>query len=244
MIEGTGDSEELLIKLSKTFKKLNPSITIIIPRSIGSGGGIQKIIDNKCKLCRTARNLKAGEKNKGLKQIIFAYSPIVFAVNNNTIKENLAQQNIIDIFSGKIIKFDDIDKCNASGKIYVIRRESGDSSLNILENTFKEFKNIKKYAGKITYSNSDTKNYLLKYKNTIGYLPLPNIINTKLKILNINNIAPTKENILNSKYKLVTPFGLVYKGDLEGIEKRFVQFLKTKVAKNIMQNFGVVSTFQ
>ncbi len=240
-ISGTGDSQELLVELAKKFERLNPSVTVNLPNSIGSGGGIKQVIHDNCKLGRTARPLKKSEISEGIKEIIFAYSPIVFVVNNDEIKANFTSQNILDIFSGKIKRFEDITNCAIKGKFYVLRRESGDSSLIVLENNFIWFKDIKNYAGKIIFSSLQTKNILLKYKNTIGYISLANIKDTTLKIINVDNTLPTKENILNGKYKLVTPFALVYKNKLQGIEKQFVEFLKTKEAKEVMQNFGVVS---
>ncbi len=242
-INGTGDSQELLTKLGEKFEKLNPSVTVIIPASIGSGGGIKKVIHGDNNLGRTARALKKDEKSQGVKQIVFAYSPVVFVVNYDAERINFTVKNIMDIFSGKIKRFEDIADCTVRGKIYVIRREPGDSSLNILRDNLAGFKDIKEYVGKIAYTSGETKRLLLKYKNTISYVALPNIKNSKLKIINVDNTLPTKENILSGKYKLITPFGLVYKGKLQGIHKQFIDFLKTKEAKEIMQNSGVVSNF-
>lgn len=239
-IPGTGDSELLLKLLGQKFMKLNPGTNVIIPSSIGSSGGIKKIIHGHNNLARTARGLKKSEKDKGISEFIFAYSPIVFVVNNENINKNFTSQEILDIFSGKIRKFEDIKNSNVKGKIFQIIREHGDSSLRIIEKNFPKFKEIENYTGKIYYSTAEAKKHLLQYKNTIGYIPLPEIKNTNLKILTIDNITINKKNILNAKYKLLTPFALVYKGKLEVLEKKFLAFLKSKEAKEIMKKHRVI----
>ncbi len=249
-IEGTGDSQELLKVLGKKFEQLNPSIKIVIPNSVGSSGGIKKVINGNCKLGRVARALTKTEKEK-LNYIVFGFSPVVFVLNGNNNKLNFTSKNIIDIFSGKIKKFDSIDNNKVKGKIYVIRREHGDSSLSIIESHFPGFKNIsthtnqntKHYVGKIVYTTDEAVKLLTRYKNTIGYLPLISTINSKLNIITIDNITSTSQNVISGKYKLVTPFGLVYKGELEELQKKFIDFLKTNKAKNIMKQYGVVSNF-
>ncbi len=250
-IEGTGDSQELLRTIGKKFEQLNSSIKIVVPNSIGSSGGIKKVIDGDSQLGRVARDLTHKEKSK-VNYILFGFSPIVFVVNSMQTNMNFTSQDIINIFSGKIKKFDSIDESKLKGKIYVIRREYGDSSLSVIEsnlNGFKDagghnsLKNNKHYAGKIVYTTSEALQLLTKYKNTIGYLPLSSAINSGLNIINFNNIAPSSKNIKSGKYKLVAPFGLIYKGKLKGLQKEFVDFLKTNTAKKIMQEYGVVSTF-
>jgi len=241
-IEGTGDSQAVLKKLANEFTKLNPSIQVVIPKSIGSGGAIKNIINNTLTLGRTARALKQSEIDAGVKEIVFGLSPVVFVVHNSKINPNLSTENIIDIYSGKIKNFEDIKGSNIRGQIFQIMREAGDSSLNILQNNIVWFKDIKKYIGKIAYNTNEAKKYLIKYKNTIGYIPLGIIKNTQLKIIVVDNISATRENILNASYKLTTPFSLIYKGQLKGIEKQFVKFLKTLKAKQIMEYNGVVST--
>ncbi len=240
-IEGTGDSQELLRELANAYEKKYPNNFIIIPNSVGSSGGIKKLMANQCELSRVARLLKQKEKEKGLKNIIFGYSPIVFVINADTKDTTLSEKNIIDIFQGDITDWDEIANIGLTGKIYIVNREQGDSSRKILDKNISAFKKIEKPAGTTAFYNQEAVRMLTKNKNTIGYLAIANTKNTNLKIVKFDGLSPTLKNIKNGKYKLVTPLGLVYRGKLNRLAKDFIVFLKSKEAKKIMHNYGVVS---
>jgi len=239
-IEGTGDSQELLRGLAKIYKEETGNI-VVIPDSIGSGGGIKKLIKGDIKIARVARALKDKEKVHELSYKLFAYSPIVFVLNTDVKNEiNLNTEDILNIFNYNIDKWEMIKNTNLEGKIYVINREKGDSSRSVLEKHMKGFKDIKEMTGITANYNSEAIKLLLKYNNTIGYLSMPNTLNTNLKIVSVDNIFPSIENIMNHHYKLTTPLGFVFKGKLEKNAKSFLDFLKTSSAKAFMIELGVV----
>jgi len=240
-IEGTGDSQELLRGLAKVYEVEHQDMIINIPNSIGSSGGIKKVIENKLVLARVARKLKYKEKKEGVKYLLFAYSPVVFVVNANNKKNyNISSSDILKIFKGDIESWENIKGVDLSGKIYVVNRELGDSSLSILQKNFYGFDKIEKFTGIIANYNSEAINLITKYKNTIGYLSLANTMNTSLNILSIDGISPSMENIKTSKYKYLTPFGFAYKGELTKESKKFLKFLNSKSAKEYMISHGVI----
>ncbi len=242
VIEGTGDSQELLRALATAYEKKHSNSSIIIPNSIGSSGGIQKVINNLCTVARAARPLKVKEREKGLRSFVFAYSPIVFAINGDIKEISLTEKNILNIFDGIITTWDELPNVGLSGKIYIINREAGDSSKTILERYIPKFKDVQN-EGITAFYTQEAIRLLNKYKNTIGYLPVVSTKNTNLTIVQLNGILPTLENIKNNKYKLVTPFSFVYKGELKGVAKKFKEFLKSDEAVAIMYAYGVIPNF-
>ena len=239
-IDGTGDSQELLRGLANIYN-INTGNKVIIPNSIGSGGGIKKVINGDSKIARVARGLKNKEKVNGLSYILFAYSPVVFVINTDIQEEiNFSREDILNIYNSTVKNWEELKNTGLNGKIYVVNREVGDSSRAILEKKLKEFKDIKKMMGITANYNAEAIEFLTKYKNTIGYLSLPNTTNTNLKILSLDNIFPTIDNIKNNQYNLTTPLGFVFKGELENNAKAFLAFLKTPLAKDFMIKSGVV----
>ncbi len=241
---GTGDSEELLKSLGKAFELKYSNTTIKVPKSIGSGGGIVNTSLEKCDLGRVARVIKKHELKYNLNYLLFAYSPVVFVANQNinTI-ENLTTKDILGIYNGKINNWSYFDT-NRDSKIYIARRESGDSSLNILNTKIQGYKDIKKFAGKVIYNTPKTVKIINKYKNTIGYLPMSQTIGTNLTIFNFNGVTPSIQNIKNGLYKLVSPFGLVYKNNINTLSKEFISFLHSKEADTIYKRYSIVSTLK
>lgn len=240
-INGTGDSQELLRGLASIYKAETGN-EVIIPNSIGSGGGINRVIKGESKIARVARGLKEKEKAYGLSYKLFAYSPVVFVVNTEITKPiNLNTNDILNIYNSKITKWEDLKNTNLNGKIYVINREDGDSSRSVLDKNIKDFKNIIKPTGITAFYNGEAIKFLTKNKNTIGYLSISNTIGTKLKIISLNNIYPSIENIKNKSYKLTTPFGFVFKGELNSKTKEFFKFLQSPKAQNYMILNGIIS---
>ena len=65
-VVGTGDGIDLLRALGAAYTADHPETTVIVPPSIGSGGGIAAVGSNKEVLARAARPLTDPEKEAGL----------------------------------------------------------------------------------------------------------------------------------------------------------------------------------
>jgi phosphate transport system substrate-binding protein len=65
-VVGTGDGIDLLRALGAAYTADHPETNVIVPPSIGSGGGIAAVGSNKEVLARAARPLSDSEKEAGL----------------------------------------------------------------------------------------------------------------------------------------------------------------------------------
>jgi phosphate transport system substrate-binding protein len=238
VIPGTGDSQILLHKLAQLYTKNRPGITVEIPESVGSGGGIRSVLTGKNEIARVARPLTEKESGQGLKSRIFAQAPIIFAVSPGVAGvENLSLEQIIGIYSGKIPQWDAL---GGAGKIYAMSREEGDSSRIVLENLLPGFQEISVPAGATVYSTPEAVQTLLASPNTIGYLPLPAAIGTGLRVLQIQDVAPSAANVRQKKYQFVVPFALVWKETLSQRAQDFLDFLSSPAARKLMLENGAI----
>ena len=238
VIPGTGDSQILLHKLAQLYAKVRPGITVEIPESIGSGGGIRSVITGKNEIARVARPLTEKESGQGLKARIFAQAPVVFAVNPGVAGgENLSLEQIIGIYSGRIQQWDAL---GGVGKIYVMNREEGDSSRVVLENLIPGFKEISSPAGATVYSTPEAVQTLMASPGTIGYLPMPAAVGAGIKVLQVQGVAPSAANVRQKKYPLVVPFALVWKETLSPRAQDFLDFLSSPAAKKLMLDNGAI----
>ncbi len=78
VIVGTGSGPPILKAIGEAFNQENPDIKIVVPRSIGSGGGIKEVGNDDYLLGRVARKIKDSEKHFGLSYTPVARVPIVF----------------------------------------------------------------------------------------------------------------------------------------------------------------------
>ena len=79
--------------------------------------------------------------------------------------------------------------------------------------------------------------YALAYES-LGY------VTDEVKILKVDGVEPTVENIKNGTYKIARPLSIVYKEATvtSGAQKAFFEFLQSSDAQAIISNKGYVST--
>ncbi len=236
VVAGTGDSEHVLLLLGREFQKTHPEDKIIVPESVGSNGGIHALLAGKTCLARIARPLRKEEKKQGLVSLIFAASPVVFAVNQAAWQlDGISSAQIMALYEGKIKRWEELDsRLGSLGRIYPITREFGDATIRIVKKVFPAFKNLPPHKLPIYYSTPDAVQALLDHKRAIGFLPMPEAVHAGLHILKIDNKTPNIENVASGNYKLVEPFSIVYLKELQGLQKDFVNFLFTERARQLI----------
>lgn len=238
IVSGTGDSQKLLREAAKFLEDQLGGGEILVTESIGSGGGVRAAAAGEINLGRIARPLTESEKELGLNYKRFARCPVVFVVHPSVnYIDNLTSADIVGIYSGKIT---DWGYSGAEGKIYVVGREPGDSCLIVLNKLLPGFKDIIHPRVKTIYNTPDAVAMLTKHRKTIGYLPISMTVGTDLRILKIDGVYPSAENVRSGKYKLVVPFAFVYRDDLTGLAKRFVDFFDSDEGRHIIKSYGVV----
>ena len=234
-IVGTGSGTSILKAIGEAFSQENPGITITVPKSIGSGGGIKAVGRDEYLLGRVARGIKEKEKPYGLTYVSYAKIPIVFFVNKNVTVKNLSTQQVLDIFSGKITNWKDVGGSDA--KIRVITREEGDSSQGVLLELLPGFKDITITSkAKTTFSDPETEETVLKTANVIAYGSYPNA-----KIINVHVLKVEGKSATDSDYPYVGTLGFVYKEEnYTGNIKKFVKFAISEAAHEAIIEAGAI----
>ena len=239
VVAGTGDSQVLLRRLAAFFEKANPGEKVEVPDTIGSSGGIKALAEGRCDLARVSRPLRLKEKIYNFSYKVIAHCPVVFAVNSGVKDvDNLTSEQIIGIFSGQITSWDHVG--GKKEKIYVVLREEGDSALEVLKNNLAGWNSIQFFAGEIVYNTPEAADVIENYKNTIGFMSLSTTAARNMKVIKLDGVAPSIENVKNNSYKLLTQLGIVYKEGLKGTAKKFLDFLVSPAAQKIIIEYGCV----
>jgi phosphate transport system substrate-binding protein len=129
-------------------------------------------------------------------------------------------------------------------KIYVMDREPEDSTRTVLEDHIPGFGRIRDRRGKVIYSTPESVEVLRKYPGTIGYSALAAVQGGGLIIISLEGVAPTTGNVRKGAYKYSSPFGVVWKGALTGAPKKFVDYLRSAEAGELIAAHGAVATGQ
>lgn len=232
-IVGTGSGAEILENLGKAFTKANPGVTIAVPKSIGSGGAIKAAGTDTAKVGRVARAIKEKEKSYGLMYAPIAKLPIVIMTHKNVGVKNLTPQQVCDIYSGKITNWKEVG--GKEGTIRVIRREDGDSSLDVLLKTLPGYKSITVTAkSKETLSDPETIELTAKTPGTIAYGTYPNA-----KVSDVTIVTIGGKNATAADYPYVGELALVFKEKSKtGNIAKFIEFITSSAAHDTIKTAG------
>ena len=240
-IPGTGDSQMLLRALAARFEQTTPGAVVEIPASIGTVGGIKRLLQEEVAIARTARPLTPREIEDGLQQTIFAFSPVVFVANlESPCLKGVSAAEIVSIYRGEISNWSQLGDCPPH-KIYVANREEGDSSRSVIESHVPGFADIDRFAGEIIYSTPEALAIISQYPFTIGFLPRAMALSSGLHFLEYEGVAPTLDNIRDGRYPLAVPLGIAWKHEPQGLARQFIDFLFSPEAAAIMNDMGAVA---
>lgn len=77
-------------------------------------------------------------------------------------------------------------------------------------------------------------------KNAIGYISLGSL-SDKVKVLSIDGVTPSVENIKNGSYKIKRPFNIVTKGDVSAAANEFINYIMSESGKKIIESNGYIA---
>lgn len=232
-IVGTGSGTIVLQALADAFMQQHPDVSISIPPSIGSGGGIKAVGRDENGLGRVARGIKESEEPYGLTYVEYANIPVVFYTNASVEVKDLSTQQILDIYSGAVINWSEVGGNDA--RVRVVTREEGDSSLEVLLNSFSGFSDITiTPKAKTTFSDPETEETVVNTDFVIAYGSYPNV-----KVLDVNVLTIGGKHPEDDDYPYVGPLGLIYKeANYTGAVKAFVEFVTSEEAHAIIKEVG------
>lgn len=225
VIVGTGSGVAILKAISEAFMKANPDITVTIPESIGTGGGIKAVGRDEFQLGRVARELQEKEKPYGLTYVAYAKEMVVFATHKSVPIKNLTVQQILDIYSGKITNWKAVGGPDAN--IRVLRRQEGDAAQDVFRSLMPGFKELViTDKAKTAFSDPEADQTLAATTNLIAFGSYSNFKVVDANVLTIDGKGPT-----DADYPYAVTLGLVYKAaNYTGDLKKFVEFATSSAA--------------
>jgi len=106
VVVGSSSVSPIMEKLKEAYLKINTNASIEI-QTLDSSAGITATIDETCDIGMSSRELKDSEKEK-VTGIQIAIDGIAVIVNNKNNLTNLAKEEVKEIFTGKILNWDEI----------------------------------------------------------------------------------------------------------------------------------------
>ena len=234
-VVGTGDGIDLLRALGAAYTADHPDTNVVVPPSIGSGGGLAAVGSNKEVLARVARPLSDSEKEAGLVATPVFRLPSAFFVHRSAGVLSLTNAQLADIYSGKVTNWRDVGGQDV--RIKVVRREDQDSTLLVLRQSMPGWKDLTiTEKSKMTVTTQECIDTVKEVPGAIGFGPFTKALEMELAVLKIDGHYPTDRG-----YPSAVTLTFVHKESTVTPEaKRFIGYVKAAKAKTVLTSMGGV----
>ncbi|MBQ7011997.1 MAG: phosphate ABC transporter substrate-binding protein [Clostridia bacterium] len=233
--DGSTSMNKVIGALGEAFE--NETGITVTYNATGSGAGIQAVLEGRCDIGLSSRDLKDEEKSKGLEGTVLAYDGIAIIVNPNNPVSDLNVETIAKIYTGEIMNWKEVGGNDA--EIVLIGREAGSGTRDGFE-SITDTEDKCKYRQELT-STGDVITTVASNPAAIGYASLASVKDT-VKALSVGGVAVSEATIKDGSYVVQRPFVLVTKKGVALSEsaQSFFDYITSEAANEIISVAGVV----
>ena len=236
---GSGSNLPLTRALSSSFS-LAESQHAVVHASIGSGGGIQALLDGVIDIALVSRPLREGEREQGLVAIPYARVPVVVAVHASVPDARITRAELVEIFDGTRRTWSD------GSPIVVLQREPGDSSHTAIDRLLPAFAEANAHAyeterWRVLYRDDAMREALADTSGAIGLFGEGAIpTSMPIKALAIDDVLPSPETVQSGAYPFHKDFAFVTRGPPQGPAAAFIAFALSSEGHRIIATNGAL----
>lgn len=238
-VGGTGAALGAMRILAAEFKATRPDVSIIVPPSLGSGGGIRAVIAGALDIGLSSRSLKTKEKEAGAEQVAFAKSPFVLVVGRGVGNPDLSAAQVVEIFSGR-------RKTWADGKpIRIILRPEDDTDTKALVAGFEGMKKALARARKIkgiatAYSDQEAMDMAESIPGSLTTATLTAVLaeGRSLTPVAVNGVVPSPDSLGAGTYPLFKILYVVAGPKTGSLAREFIDFIRSDTGAAILRKNG------
>lgn len=207
-------------------------------QGVGSSAGIKAANEKTADIGMSSRNLKDEEKDFGLTETVLAHDGIAVCVNPSNGVEDLTMEQIQKIFTGEIKNWSEVG--GEDLEIIILSREDGSGTRGAFEELTGLDKDLSVSPDAlIADANGAVQAQLASKAEAIGYLSLA-YVDESVKAVKVEGVEATPEKILAGEYKISRPFLLLTQGEASDTMNKFMEFITTDEAKEILKGLHLV----
>lgn len=234
ILTGSSTVAPLAAEIGKRFESEHPDVRVDVQTG-GSSRGIADARTGVANIGMVSRRLK--EQEKDLQSFAIARDGIGIIVNQDNSVNSLSNQQIIDIYTGKLNNWQPINGKDAP--ITVVNKAEGRSTLELFLEYF-QLDNKDINPSVVIGDNQQGIKTVAGNPNAMGYVSIGTAeysINNgvPIKLLPLNGVAATTENIQNETFPLSRPLNLVTTTQPKGLDQAFIEFAQSSQVHDIVQ---------
>ena len=239
-INGSGTCLEMIKPLMKAYDKNNRSVSFQMEKPLGSSGAIKALLSGAIDIAIVSRPLNPEETAQGAKLKDFGKTPLAIVTEKKVPIKVISTRELEDIYSGKTVKWPNGET------IRIILRPNEDADTKILKTISPGMvEAITKAQHRrgviIAVTDPESDEAVSKTIGGIGASGLTGIIVGKLplKVVALNGVRPTRENLANGIYPLSKGISFVTTGKLPDAAAKFLEFIYSNQGRSLAEKTGV-----
>ena len=224
--------------LAQAYMANNSGVTVNVAGG-GTAAGITAVGTGTAQIGDASANLTASQlaQYPNLKPTPICVDAIAVIVNPHNSVTNLTLNQVRDIYTGTVTNWNQVGGTNA--QIHVVNREQGSGTRDGVQKIVLKGGNFS--VGGIQQSSTGAvKTTVATDSDAIGYIAT-NAVDNSVKALNINNVAPTYNNIADGSYVIQRYFLFVTNGSPTGLAASFINYTLSPGGQTILKAQGEVS---
>lgn len=241
----TGSSTILPI-VKRAAAKFTQSTGIKVAASGGgSDHGARSALRGTADIGMVSRALHEDEARALVATTIGVDALAVFVHERNPVA-GLTRAQVVDIYGGRISRWREVDPAAGDGQIVRVGKWHGRSTRELFDRFF-GFEGQEYPAGThMIGANVASILYVSLDPLAIGYVSVGSLDHAAkngapVKILPLDGVAPSRENILSGLYSYTRPLNLVTRGAPHGEVARFIAWMTSPVGRQAVRDEGFVS---
>ena len=235
---GSTALQPLAEQAATQFMAKNPDVKVVVQGG-GSGTGLTQVAQGAAQIGNSDifAEEKSGIDASQLVEHQICVVGMAAVVNPALNIDNLTRQQLVDIFTGKATNWQTVG--GPDQKIVLVNRPKASGT----RATFKKYAlGGAEEASGIEEDASGTVRKIVKdTPGAIGYLAL-SYLDSSVKVVSLDGVAPTKDNITSGKYPVWAYMHSYTKGKPDAAVEAFLNYLMTDddVQKTIVSQFGYI----
>jgi len=193
----------------------------------------------------TAQREIAERKGLELQMTPIGREAFVFFVNQKNPIDNLTVDQIRDIYMGKVTNWEQVGGNN--DEIRAFQRPEDSGSQSALQSLMKGLPLMKPPSKDVVTGMGGIINEVTQYRNyknaigfTFRFYSTEMVDNEKIKLLEIDGVAPTKENIRANTYPITSEFYIVTAGTENPNVEQLIEWILSEQGQDLVEKVGYV----
>lgn len=234
VLTGSSTVAPFAAEIGKRFESLHDNVRV----DVQTGGSSRGVGDARAGLADIGMVSRAlNENEKDLLSFTVALDGISVILNKANPVNALDKQQIIDIYTGRIVNWKDVGGNDAP--ITVVNKAEGRSTLELFLHYF-GLKNTEVKPQVIIGDNQQGIKTVIGNPDAIGYVSVGAAEyaakqGAAIKLLPLAGIAASVENVRNRSFPLSRPLNLVTLAEPVGLEKDFIEFAGSPQVNDLIE---------